>query len=143
MRVAIPLFGTRVAPRCFYSNRALLAQITDNRVVSRKIVETTGMSEEERLSHLVDLGIEVFVCGAIEKEFVEMATSYGIKVVRDVAAEAEEILLGSGHSNATGKQAADLLKKIESARYGGRNQDASTKADLFSETKQLVRSLLR
>jgi len=92
VRVAIPLFGTRVAPRCFYSDKTLLAQIIDDHVVSRKTVETARMSEEERLSQLVELGIDIFVCGAIEHEFVEMANSYGIRVIQDVAAEVEEIL---------------------------------------------------
>ena len=58
-------------------------------------------------------------------------------------AEAEEILLGCGHSDAISKQAAELLRKIESARYGGLNQEAVIKGELLSETQQLVRSLLR
>ena len=58
-------------------------------------------------------------------------------------AEAEEILCRSGHSDATGGQAAELLKKIESARYGGLSLDAAFKSDLLHETNQLVRSLLR
>ena len=70
----------------------MLAQLTGDQVKSRKIVETSSMSEEERFSQLVDLGIDVFICGAIEQEFIEMANSYGIKVIQDVAAEVEEIL---------------------------------------------------
>ena len=58
-------------------------------------------------------------------------------------AEAEEILCRSGHSDETGTQAAELLKKIESARYGGVSLDAAFKSDLLHETNQLVRSLLR
>jgi uncharacterized metal-binding protein/predicted Fe-Mo cluster-binding NifX family protein len=70
----------------------MLAQISGDHVVSKKIVETMDMSEEERLSQLVELGIDVFICGAIEQEFIEMANSYGIKIIQDVAAEIEEIL---------------------------------------------------
>ena len=92
MRVAIPLFGTRVSPRCLYSERMLLVQIVDGRVVSRRVVETTGMGAEERLSQLVDLEIDTFVCGAIDGEFIEQADSYGVRVIHDVAAEAEEVL---------------------------------------------------
>ena len=93
------MFGTRVSPRCLYSDQMMLVKVTDNRVVSRKIVETTGMSEDDRLTQLVDLGIDVFVCGAIDGDFIKKADSYGIKVVCNVAAEAEEILsvLRGGH----------------------------------------------
>jgi len=92
MRVAIPLFGTRVSPRCLYSDKTMLVKVTDNRVVSRKIIETISISEEERLSRLLDLGIDIFVCGAIDEEFIEKADSYGIRVICNVAAEVEEIL---------------------------------------------------
>jgi uncharacterized metal-binding protein len=70
----------------------MLVKITENNVASRKIIDTAGMSEEERLSQLVDLGIDLFVCGAVEEEFIKKAGSYGIRVIHDVAAEAEDIL---------------------------------------------------
>ncbi|RJP64998.1 MAG: DUF1847 domain-containing protein [Candidatus Abyssobacteria bacterium SURF_17] len=92
MRVAIPLFGTRVSPRCLYSDKTLLVQVRDNAVISKKTVDTTGMNEEERIAQLVDLEIDLFVCGAIDEDFVQRVDSYGIKVVQDVAAEVEEVL---------------------------------------------------
>lgn len=51
------------------------------------------MTEEERLSQLADLEVDLFVCGAIDKQFENRAGSYGIKVVHDVAAEADEALV--------------------------------------------------
>jgi uncharacterized metal-binding protein/predicted Fe-Mo cluster-binding NifX family protein len=92
VKVAIPLFGTRVSPRCLYSAKTLLVQLDESREISRKIIDTEGLSEEERLSQLVDLEIDVFVCGAIDQEFVSRAESYGISVIRNVAAEIEEVL---------------------------------------------------
>ncbi len=92
MRVAIPLFGTRVSPRWLYSEKTLLVQIRDGKVVSRKTVETADMSEEERVAQLIDLEVEMFVCGAIDEEFAQRVDSYGIKVVQDVAAEVDEVL---------------------------------------------------
>lgn len=90
MKVAIPLFGTRVSPRCLFSDKTRLFQVTNGRVVSEKTVDTSDMTEEERLSQLVDLEIDVFICGAIDDEFIQRAGSYGIKVFHDVAAEAED-----------------------------------------------------
>lgn len=86
------MFGNRVSPRYLYSEKMMLARIVEGHVVSRKIAETTGMNEETRLAQLVNLGIDVFVCGAIEEDFIEKVESYGIKVIRDVAGEVEEIL---------------------------------------------------
>jgi uncharacterized metal-binding protein/predicted Fe-Mo cluster-binding NifX family protein len=77
----------------------MLAKVVDNRVASRKIAEAPSMSEEAWLSQLVTLGIDVFVCGAVEEDFLEQVESYGIKIIRNVAGEVEEILssLASGH----------------------------------------------
>ncbi|MBI5116579.1 DUF1847 domain-containing protein [Candidatus Poribacteria bacterium] len=108
MRVAIPLFGKRVSPRCLYSDKTLLVQLVEKQEVSRKIIETLGMTEDERLAQLVDLEIDLFICGAIDGEFIEKAGSYGIKVIDDVAADVEEALsairhgsLGKGYGLAT------------------------------------------
>jgi uncharacterized metal-binding protein len=51
------------------------------------------MTEEERLSQLADLEVDLFVCGAMDKEFENRAGSYGIRVVHDVAAEVDEALV--------------------------------------------------
>jgi len=55
--------------------------------------------------------------------------------------EAEKILRFNGCSDETAKQAAELLKKIESARYSGTGSETDMRKRLFAETKKLVRSL--
>jgi len=56
------------------------------------MIDTSGLSEEERLSQLVDLEVDLFVCGAIEEEYIDLAGSYGLQVVHNVAAEADEVV---------------------------------------------------
>jgi len=92
VKIAIPLFGSRVSPRWAYSQKLLLVQFAGDREVTRKIIETTGVNEEERLLQLVDLEVEVFVCGAIEDESLALADAYGITVIHNVAAEADETI---------------------------------------------------
>jgi uncharacterized metal-binding protein len=55
-------------------------------------VETAGLSDDERLAQLMDLEIDIFVCGAIDEEFLERVESYGIRIIRNVAAEMDEVL---------------------------------------------------
>lgn len=57
--------------------------------------------------------------------------------------ETEAILLGGGYPAETAKNAAELMKNIESARYGGRVVDETLKKKLLDDTQRMVRSLTR
>jgi uncharacterized metal-binding protein len=70
----------------------LLVEFAEAGETARTTIDTSGLSEEERLAKLVDLEVDLFVCGAIEEEFIALADSYGIHIVHNVAAEAEEAL---------------------------------------------------
>jgi len=119
------LFGTRVSPRCMYSEKMLLVMVEDKRVVSQKIIETAGMTNEERLSQLANLKIEVFICGAVEREFIEKANALGTRVFFNVAAEVDDVLsalidgdLASGYglSNHAGKTISHIGAILETER---------------------------
>ena len=64
VRVAIPLFGTRVAPRCLYADSMLLASIENGKVDSRsvhRVAESAPIEPEDWVDMLIELGVEV-VC---------------------------------------------------------------------------------
>jgi len=56
-------------------------------------------------------------------------------------AEAAEILLSKGYSEEIAGSAAELLEKIESAKFSGLDMDREFRESLLSETKHLFRSL--
>jgi hypothetical protein len=91
----------------------------------------------------IEVSREEFLASLYRALVAAILATAGTKGESLTYAEAEEILGRSGHSDATGTQATQLLKKIESARYGGVSLDAAFKSDLLRETNQLVRSLLR
>ncbi len=92
MRAAIPLYGHRVSPRFAFSDRTLVAEIGDGEVVNSETIDTAGLSKGQRLERLSALGIEVFVCGAVDAEFLAEAGSLDIRIIPDVAAESSEVL---------------------------------------------------
>jgi len=92
LRVAIPLFGNRVAPRCLNSESMLLANIEDTAVHSRSIHHTAELNPREWVELLVELGINVVVCGALSGDFQEELKALGISPITNVAGEAEEVL---------------------------------------------------
>ncbi len=92
MRVAIPLYGNRVSPRFAFSERMLVADINDRRVLQQEILRTGRMVDHQRLEQLSSLGIDVFVCGAADPSFLAEAGSVDIRTIPDVAGELDEVL---------------------------------------------------
>lgn len=92
MRVALPLFGNRVAPRCLHAESMLLASIDKGKVNSQLLHNTSGLSSSEKVELLVNLGIDVIICGAAPEDFREEAQARGIAVITNIAGEAEDIL---------------------------------------------------
>lgn len=92
LRIAIPLFGTRVAPRFRHATEILLAHIVSGRVVMKKVVPTMEMGMTQRLNFLADREVDTLVCGGLDPSFLESAVDMGIRVVNNVAGEAGEVL---------------------------------------------------
>jgi len=89
---AIPLFGTRVAPRCMYSVTMLVAGVRGNEISFRRSVSTEELDEYRWLEQLLDLEIDIIVCGGISPHINKLLGDYGIEVISNVAGEAQEVL---------------------------------------------------
>ena len=92
MLVAIPLFGNRVSPRCQIAREMTLAAIDGGEIVSRKNVAFEVGEDSEVVELLIELGVDVLVCGGIRRELMEEVEANGIRVVYNVTGEVAEIL---------------------------------------------------
>lgn len=92
MRVAIPLFGTRVAPRCTGAESVMMAIVDGSRVRSKSIHHLENTTVSDYLDFLAELKIETIICGAASESFREEAKLMGLDIVADVAGEADDVL---------------------------------------------------
>jgi uncharacterized metal-binding protein/predicted Fe-Mo cluster-binding NifX family protein len=104
MRVVLPLFGSRVAPRCLTSREAILAEFQGEELRAREVVPLNTMDEEDLITRLIELEAGILVCGGLNREVEAALRDNGIDVINNVAGEADEILevlregrLVSGH----------------------------------------------
>ena len=65
----------------------------------------------------------------------------GVKGESLTYTEAQDILRARGFSAETCARAAGLLERIDAAKFGGMQMDRNFTDNLFSETKELIRSL--
>ena len=92
MLVAIPLFGSRVSPRCLFAEEMMVVNVQAGKLVSRYNHCIRDLSEDGLLDELVELGIDTLVCGGVTREFIEDAQICGVRVINNVAGELEKIL---------------------------------------------------
>jgi len=92
IKCAVPLLGGRVAPRFMFSSSVLVAVINDQVVSEPKTISTEKLDEYQRVDLLLDLEVDVLVCGGIDQGIVKLFGDYGIQVICNVAGEAEEVI---------------------------------------------------
>jgi uncharacterized metal-binding protein/predicted Fe-Mo cluster-binding NifX family protein len=92
MRIAVPLFGSRVSPNFHHAGAVLVARVVSGQIASKKIFNTEGCTEDERIRQLEDLRVNLLICGGIDGGLREELEERGIEVVHNAAGEAEEAL---------------------------------------------------
>ena len=75
-----------------YASTMLVAGVKQGGPSFTRTVETTGLDEYKWLELLLDLDVEIIVCGGISPEIAKLLNDYGIQVICNVAGEAEEVL---------------------------------------------------
>lgn len=92
MTVAIPLFGERVSPH-FSTARVLLVILAQERTVSstmRFYFSTDSLSE--RKLKILSLGVDILVCGGIDRGTEEWLEKRGIRVISNTTGDAGKVL---------------------------------------------------
>lgn len=92
MLAAIPLFGSRVSPRCLFSETMIVVWVEEGKIVSQQNHSIKDLSEDAILDNLVDLKVDTLICGGVDQTFIEDAEMCGIKVINNVAGEVKTVL---------------------------------------------------
>ncbi len=92
MKVAIPTFGSRIAPTFQHCDSMLLARIVGQEAVSGETVHTAGMTEDERIRTLENNRISILVCGGVDCGLMEELRLLGIEIINNVAGETDDVL---------------------------------------------------
>jgi len=92
MRVAIPLFHSRVSPHFGYAQEILVATKAEEGDWVREKIACGHMSPMQKMSLLSHLGINTLICGGIHGNLLRYLECQGIQVVAGVMGEAEEAL---------------------------------------------------
>jgi len=92
MKLAIPLFGTRISPRFDCAPALMLVTLENGEVVKKERLLLGGLNPLERIAKLSEIGANVVICGAIDGFSHSLLIQRGIRIYSWVTGDAEKAL---------------------------------------------------
>jgi predicted Fe-Mo cluster-binding NifX family protein len=92
MKVAVPVFRSRISPVFDVAHLCLLVELENGTELRRMDVPLHGKMPAERIGALEQVGTEVLICGGITGVTRFLAERAGIRLHAGCAGEVEEIL---------------------------------------------------
>lgn len=89
MKIAIPLFGSRVSPRFEFSPEIWIVTVENGEVVGREKLPVSHLTLGQRMDQLALSGVHKVICGGIDGFCMNQLASRGIEVIGNVIGEAE------------------------------------------------------
>jgi predicted Fe-Mo cluster-binding NifX family protein len=92
MRVAIPVFRSRISPALDTCTRVLLIDLEKKREIERREIYLNEFSLSERVSMLQNAGVETVICGGISDLLHNMLKGAKIHAIIGRAGEVDQIV---------------------------------------------------
>lgn len=92
MKIAVPLFGSRVSPHFGASGQVLVAVTQAGRVVHREVLDAGTNDPAQLARRLVSSGVDRLLCGGIQRLYKQWLVENGVQVVDNQKGEAEELV---------------------------------------------------
>lgn len=90
MKMAIPVFHTKISPRFDETQGFVLLETENAGVVAREKLATKGWSVIEKMKQLVELEIDTLICGGIDRASLQYLSFNGVKVYSWVTGEVDD-----------------------------------------------------
>jgi len=90
MKIAIPVFHTKVSPRFDQTQGFVLLETNTDGVVARENLATKGWSVSAKMRRLVDLGIDTLICGGIDHASMQYLSVNGVTIYSWVTGEIDD-----------------------------------------------------
>ncbi len=94
MKIAIPLFGTRISPRMDCAKRVLLIKVEEKyrKVLFFEETDFQTGNVDGNIEFYISNKINVVICGGLSIEMQDMLVKHGIRVISWVKGEAQKAL---------------------------------------------------
>ena len=92
VKLAIPLYRGRVAPRLGFARKALVVTFRGGKEEGREVLDLSAVPPLEVPRLLAEKGVTVLIAGGVEGPLASMLRAYHIEVIWGIIGEVEEVL---------------------------------------------------
>jgi len=93
MKVAVPIFGERVSPAFDWALSLIVVEVGPGGAeLGRSVVSLSWTPPFRRPALLVDLGVDVLLCGGVSAELGRLIEDQGVRLVPWVAGSVDKVL---------------------------------------------------
>lgn len=92
MKLAIPVWQSRISPVFDVAGQLLLVELADGREVHREERVFTEATLDERARILAEIGIKTLICAGISQSLENVLAEHGIRVIARICGGVEEVL---------------------------------------------------
>ena len=92
MRIAIPIWDTKVSPVLDTASRLLIVEIENRNEASRFEIYLDEQDLPRTCFRIQGMDVDTLICGAISRHFARMLKGSGINVIPEISGQAEEVL---------------------------------------------------
>ena len=92
MKVVLTVWENRISPVADSAKELLVVDVENQTILGRRTESLDAESVFYRAKRLVDLGVKIFICGAISDFFAGLLEGYGIRLIPFICGEADEVL---------------------------------------------------
>ncbi len=92
VKIAIPLFNNRIAPRFGCTKEIAFIEINNNEIIKEDIIDVSNLRPDSLPVKFAELKIEAVICGGINKNFQQMLHENGIKLIWGIIGDYKEVI---------------------------------------------------
>jgi predicted Fe-Mo cluster-binding NifX family protein len=92
MKIAIPIFGTRVSPCFEYAAQILVATVERNAVLNIQNILFADSDPIKQVASIKKLSVDKIICGGISNFTQQLLLGNGITVAPGITGEVEDVL---------------------------------------------------
>jgi len=91
-KIAIPIRNSFVSSVFDFAHQLLVIDAEDKKEISRSQIQLNQKAIQQRVSRLVELNVNVLICGGISRPLASMLIAFNIEVVPFVTGTVDEVL---------------------------------------------------
>jgi predicted Fe-Mo cluster-binding NifX family protein len=92
MRVAVTIWQGRISPVFDVSRQLVLLTVEKGHLVERSLENTESLSAIHKAARLLELGVNLLICGAVSKPIHSELLESGIEVIGFTSGDLEEVM---------------------------------------------------